>query len=194
MKKLSLMALIIGAQFTAQSQCSQSTMNTDILYRGYNNEIDLKDCQDVANIHSDECTVEKRDGKFIVKTRSSKSAVLHLLSSSGDTINSKTYRCLNLPVPTLYFNGVASGGRSGINTSILEVKYDVGTPLKDTFKVTHWELQINGVMIEGSGFELNEDAKSVLNSSKNGEDLTIIATVIGTDGISRKIGGSWTLN
>lgn len=189
---LILTSLIIG--LSVSGQCLQSTMNTDILYRGFKNEIDLKDCKDVADIVSDVCTVEKLDGKFIVKTGKTNNAVLHVISSSGDTLNSKVYRCLNLPSPTVFLSGSESGGYANKSSGIVQVKYGAGIPLKESFKVTAWELRMNDATVKGSGFQLNENAKLVLRSGNKGDTITIIATVMANDGISRKIGGTWTLN
>lgn len=194
MKKLSFTALLIIVSFAATSQCAQSTMNTDILYRGFKNKIDLKDCAEGVTIVSNECFISQQDGDYIVKTGKSKSAVLHVLSPTGDTLNSKTYRILNLPVPTVFLSGAISGSQANRSAGIVRVKYDAGIPIKETFEVKSWELRMNDAVVKGKGVQLNESAKVVLRSGDRGDNVTIILTVLGSDGIARKVTGTWTLN
>lgn len=196
MKELSFTALMMIVSITAMSQCNQSTMSTDILYRGFKNKIDLKDCKDVANIVSNECSISKQDGKFIVKVKTGKyeSALLHVLSSSGDTLNSKTYRVLNLPTPTVFLSGAASGQNANKGSGIVQVKYGAGIPIKESFEVKSWELRMNDAVVKGKGVQLNESAKVVLRSGNRGDNVTIIVTALGSDGIARKVTGTWTLN
>ncbi|MFZ9028482.1 MAG: hypothetical protein ACO2Z9_05660 [Crocinitomicaceae bacterium] len=189
---LILTSFIIG--LSVSGQCLQSTMNTDILYRGFKNKIDLKDCKDVVTIVSNECSISKQDGDFIVKTGNSNSAVLHVLSSLGDTLNSKTYRVLNLPTPTVFLSGVASGQSANKGSGIVQVKYGAGIPIKESFEVKSWELRMNDAVVKGKGVQLNENAKVVLRSGSRGDTVTIITTVVCADSIARKIGGTWTLN
>ena len=194
MKKLSFTALMMIVSFTAFSQCYQSRMGKDILYRGYSNRIDLLDCDDVESIVSSDCSIHKKDGDFIVKTGKSQTAVLHVLSSTGDTLNSKTYRVLNLPTPTVFLSGAASGQSANKGSGIVQVKYGAGIPIKEIFEVKSWELRMNDAVVKGKGVQLNESAKVVLRSGNRGDNVTIIVTVLGSDGIARKVTGNWTLN
>lgn len=194
MNKYLIFLAITGLQMDVIGQCNQSTMSTDILYRGYKNKIDLQDCGDVVNIVSNECSISEKDGIFIAKTGKSKSAILHVLSSSGDTLNSKTYRVLNLPTPTVFLSGASSGQSANKGSGIVQVKYGAGIPIKESFEVKSWELRMNDAVVKGKGVQLNESAKVVLRSSNKGDNITIIVTALGSDGIARKVTGTWTLN
>ena len=53
---------------------------------------------------------------------------------------------------------------------------------------------MNDAVVKGKGVQLNESAKVVLRSGDRGDNVTIILTVLGSDGIARKVTGTWTLN
>lgn len=194
MKKYIFTLLVLTIAVSVSAQCSQSQYSTDILYRGFENKVQVKGCDGAVVLVSEDCEIEQKDDHFVVKTKSSGSPVLHILSEKGDTLNSKTYQLKNLPVPTLFLSGVASGGPVNRSSGLLQVKYDNEVPLKATFQVTSWELRFANAIIKGNGMKLNAEAKSLLKAGNTGDEVTIIVTVLAEDGISRKMGGTWTLN
>jgi hypothetical protein len=101
---------------------------------------------------------------------------------------------MNLPTPTVFLNGAASGENANKSSGIVQVKYGAGIPIKEVFEVKMWELRMNDADVKGKGVQLNESAKVVLRSGNRGDNVTIIVTVLGSDGIARKVTGTWTLN
>lgn len=195
MKKYLLLILVAFHWSGSNAQCSQSASGFDILYRGFENKVQLKGCDKNAELVSDDCTITSDKESYIVKLRESlKEVVLHVVAASGDTLNSKTYKCLNLPAPTMFLGAASSGSYADRSSKLIQVKYAQDVPLKSEFRITAWELEMNDAKLKGTGFELDENARIMLRMGKKGDIITIIATVLGTDGIARKIGGTWTLN
>lgn len=194
MKKYILSFLVLTIAISVSAQCSQSQYGTDILYRGFENKVQVTGCKGDEVLVSEDCEIEKEGDHFIVKTKSSENPVLHILSDKGDTLNSESYKLKNVPTPTLFLSGVASGGPVNGSSGLLQVKYGAGIPIKASFQVTAWVFEFNNVSIKGAGTTLSKEAKSLLKSGSKGDEIKVIVTVLAEDGISRKTGGTWTLN
>ena len=173
----------------------------NVLYRGYSNKIIVgvtHNNKANVQISGQGCSIIKdnEDGHFIVKPITTEGvvsiSVILVEGKKTDTLETKLYRVMNLPVPSVYFGSNISGSKANIHERKVFVKYPPEIPLNTTFIVKSWEIQVNDQVVSGKGNTLiNVD--SLFQSVTSPTTLTIELIFVGNDDIKRKLKGQWEI-
>ncbi|PWL28865.1 MAG: hypothetical protein DCO96_08600 [Fluviicola sp. XM-24bin1] len=172
----------------------------NVLYRGYPNKVEASGSgYETVSLSGSNVSISKSGKGYIVKPGGGRSATLSVTGRNADgaskVLKKGTYRVSNLPDPVLYWGGSKSGVKGSRSSRALLAKYTPEIPLKASFKVTKWKATapgLKGPPPQGLGGSLGA-ASGLITNIPQGTALSITATVVGPDGISRQIGGSWPL-
>jgi hypothetical protein len=94
----------------------------------------------------------------------------------------------------LYFGAAADGEKVQIMNNVLYARYDEYIPLNVKFEVKSYVLSTrSGMPITVSGSTIVENVMLYLQSLNKGDTFTIVAKVVGPDGINREVKGSYKL-
>ncbi|MFK7783472.1 MAG: hypothetical protein AB8B56_00075 [Crocinitomicaceae bacterium] len=199
---MKLLLLIIFSSFQCLAQEPSGAIELpehNILYRGYPNKVipaatnNLN--REVILFGSPNVTIIKQPDSetYIVKPGKGKVASLYIGLVNGDstdTIRTVRYRVVNLPDPTLYWSGIKDGAKANIRSKKLFAKYPPSIPLNATFNILDWEILHNGERTHGKGSNLSS-AEDLFKEIKEETEILITTTVVGPDGVQRKITGVW---
>ena len=199
MKKLLLFgALAFGLNSFGQGYIiSNSEVST--LYRGYKNLVNFGTLNGFSGykLEVDNGSLSKsEDGsQYILKPTGRKNTctVTFLDTVNNKEMNKVVFNVQNLPDPILYWGGTKSGGRASKSQTRLFAKYGPEIPLNVSFKISRMEVLVPGqATITCEGGTLSQEAINAIRNSAE-ETISIIALMVGPDGIVRQIVGTWTI-
>ncbi|MFT5777869.1 MAG: hypothetical protein ACI837_000817 [Crocinitomicaceae bacterium] len=184
-----------------ESSISMEMPEMQILYNGYANVVEFKNAGDETYfVRCTGCDTIYRTSlpnKYAIKAKRSlaREVVLTLYRDAGTKVVLKSFRLrvINLPDPELFFGATKSGSKIAINASRLFAKYPPEIPLRASFVITKWTLSARGEKFTGAGSKLSEEAMAFLKMLSSDEIVSLITQVRGPDGITRSLGGAYTL-
>lgn len=174
---------------------------SQVFYRGIDNLVDVK----VVNLQSKSVTLSGTGVQIWHKDSSewrvrpigrSKNVMLSVSYVDADStieIGRKYFKVRNLPAPLLYWGGKKESTMVDNQARTLTAKYPNEIPIEASFTVERWTLYYGNEKISGTGSDLT-GADEFLKSVGHGKPLTVKATVLGPDGIMRRITGCWFVN
>ena len=200
MKKSLYVILFLNLAFQLNAQTPIAAIESpelNILYRGYPNKLipafTNNDSAEVI-IKGKDVHIEKFDDYFIVKptgTGRYVSLCVVLVKKSGqDTIRELTYRVFNIPDPVLYWGASKNSQKANIKVPKLFAKYPPEIPLHAQFVIESWSMKYKNQEVSGKGSNLS-NAEKLLKKIKKETTVEIVTSVMGVDGVSRIIKGSW---
>ncbi|MFT5858432.1 MAG: gliding motility-associated protein GldM [Flavobacteriaceae bacterium] len=173
----------------------------NMLYRGYPNKVNATASgYPETSLGASGASVSSSGDGYIVKpVGRGKTATLTVSGRTPDgksvQLKSMSFRCSNLPNPSLYWGGTASGGKASKSQTTLFAKYPPEIPLNAKFSVVNWECQVPGAMGRppaGPGSNISA-ASNLLRAARSGSQVSFICTVVGPDGIQRKLAGAYKI-
>jgi len=206
--RFTLFLLIIS--FSSFSQGALNLPDNNVLYRGYDNSIQLgagnyKKKFIITGEGVSLTLIDSLTQTYLGRVSSSaKTAIVLVLSKNlRDTLERVKFRVANLPLPTLFLGNVADGEETVLD-SIISCRYDdskILAPTSVTFTILSYEIIIAGenTTYKGSGGIIPKETivaiKEVLAKPREKEFLitNIVTTVKGADGVTRKKSGTFKL-
>jgi hypothetical protein len=176
----------------------ENMMDSDkILYRGYQNVLELKDLpiqeSNMELVGIDNITIKKSESNsYILNPGAGKTAKIELRSQKGDVLGVVVFKVHNMPKPELYFCNQKSGNEVSQICSALRVDFPDDCQLKLNANILKWEYHSNSSVnsIIGTTTELDSLA-NLVRDLPIGTEFTIMADVMGPDSKVRKIAGNW---
>jgi len=175
----------------------------NILYRGYDNEIEAVASGYPETRISSSSVLFKKTTKGYIGTvnGSGKTATISISGFNKATgksvpLGSTTFKVRSLPSPTVYFGGVEDGGTIPMSETRIFAKYGPEIPLNVNFKVLSWELSLSGVpmTVKGTGNQLDPKGIALLKQGKKGSTVvTLQLKVLCPDQTIRNRTGSFKL-
>lgn len=176
----------------------------NILYQGYKNRVEFGTSDgrsfeilvEGGELLSDTLINEKGKNDSIIQfllpsARSETAKVFFLNPITKESFDTVLFKVHYLPDPSLYLGTISSGGtvsKSAIRSiTELNVKYPPEVPIQCQFRIKTWELLSSTSSVVGFGSDFTSEAQSFLNSTSTGSQVRIIARIVGSDGIVRKI-------
>lgn len=199
MKKLAILGVIfLGSNSFAQKIVVENIDHNKVLYRGFENKLvigstdgDLESFQ----LEAINCDVSKSGAKgsentFIVKTSpNARTAKINFISN-GAVISSTEFVVQNLPSPELFWGNQKTGSTIS-DARVLQIKYPMEVSLQSNFEIARWKCIHSGESFEGEGNVLSQEILDVTSEMSAGEIIQMEVHVLGSDGITRKLMGSW---
>lgn len=189
---------IFGIIFLGFNSIGQNTTanNQKVLYRGFENQVNLDQIISrnqnfkVETINCDATSLDQSKNEYMVRVHSNVRTAQLNFTSNGKVIDSMAFVVQNLPVPSLFWGDNDSG--SYVSKSMeLQMKYPVEVNFKATFTIISWECTMKDVIYRANGSSLSQEVLTATESLNSGEEVQIVANVISSDGIVRKISGTW---
>jgi hypothetical protein len=199
MNKLLLLGIVAICTNVLGQDYVISNQDINTVYRGYNNEVvfGTVDGFDGYSLEVENGSLsEAEDGSYYILVPGPKHTCTVIFN---DTVNNKELNRINfqvksLPGPSLYWGARKSGSHVHGAPRKLTSLYDAGIPLNGRFTIKSMTVFIEGKKsISCDGNNLSDTALSAIKSVKGGK-VRIIVSAVGTDGISRKVGGTWLVN
>ena len=197
MKTVAILGIaFLGMNAFGQNMVVETNDQSNVLYRGYDNRVTIGQAGTNAKdfkLEAINCQVAEVTGQkntYIVKASSAARTAQINYVSNGKTIDSTVFVIKSLPSPLFYW-GNNENGSDVSSASTLEIKYPSGVALDASFSITNWECMIGEMSFKGSGNELSQEMLDVTKVLPVGGTVYITAQVVGGDGITRKVGGSW---
>ena len=172
----------------------------NVLYRGYPNAVEASGSgYQTTSLSGSNVSISKSGKGYIVKPGKGKSATLSVTGKNADgaskVLKKGNYRVSNLPDPTLYWGAAKSGAKGSKSSRLLQAKYSPEIPLKANFTLVSWTCfapGLKGKPPTGAGGNIG-GAGPLINALKPGSGISFTCKVRGPDGITRQIGGGWSL-
>lgn len=189
--------------FGQDSLFSFGLNNEQIVYRMIENKLTLtsnisdsnytltcRNCDTLfSNNDASSYTVIPGRGKYILLDIVEKNEPSRILHSEEIMVQ-------YLPAPVVYYGSTMNGAKITIEASILSVKYPPSfnlLHLNDSFEITNWEIIIGDEIYKGEGRVISEEVKEKLSEELEVEYISVMLIAKGPDGLSRKIGGVFSL-
>lgn len=203
MKKITILFLLLNfTQIFSQDQLVVGLPDYRLLYRNYNNKVQLAftdsgvenldvQCENCDTIYRS----ENSTSEYIIvpgNEREVKLTVTNKKNKNASTNNVITFRVTNLPVPSVYFGPISSESKFGIVFSKLFVKYPPEVFLAVAFDIKNWKITIDDKIFEGKRSVLSEEVINYLKNIEKETTFTIDVTYRGM-GIERITSGQFTL-
>lgn len=197
MKTVAILGIaFLGMNAFGQNMVVETNDQSKVLYRGYDNRVTIgqagtnaKDFKlEAINCQLAEVTGQKNT--YIVKASAAARTAQINFVSNGKTIDSTVFVIKSLPSPVFYW-GNNENGSDISNSSQLQIKYPSGVAIDARFTITNWECKIGEMNFKGSGSVLSQEMLDVTKVLPVGGTVSIMAQVVGGDGITRKVAGSW---
>lgn len=169
------------------------------LYRGYPNQVNAtaSGFPETSVVVSNGTKKSNGQGGFTVSPGrgSSASITVYGVSADGSKVKLKSiqYKVTNLPSPTLYWGSAKSGGKASSSRTLI-AKYEPGMPLNAKFRIIKYQMQaggMSGAPVTGASASL-APGNALINAARRGNQFSVVATVVGPDGIQRQVPGVWT--
>lgn len=199
MKRILLLgALLMQAATYAQNFVVQNIEHTQILYRGYNNQLligRIGSEMDDYQIEGSNCDVQKLENGegenlFIVKPNAKTRCAAIRFLHNGELKDSIHFLVQNLPSPSIYWGNQQSGSYTSTEPNLI-IKYPLEIRLQSSFEIVSWRCVLNKKTVQGTGNILSQEILDFTRSLKPGEEFSIILKVKGEDGIYRELAGVW---
>ncbi len=174
-----------------------------VLYRGYPNKVvgAASGYPDYKLVGTSNVSLTKQGAEYVASPGAGRDATISIQGVSPDgksaNLGSFQFRVRNLPKPNVYLGSCEDGGSYAKATiaaqTRLFAKYGDEITLVATFNVTSWEVNVTGAPRpeSGSGPALTPAALGLIKQARPGNTISIMTTVIGPDGKSRKSGASF---
>jgi hypothetical protein len=207
MKFIYPLIVTLACLFNSQNSYSQAPQGAlelpelNVLYRGYPNKV----VPAVTNNNGLEvgleglnCSVSKykNSNYYIVKPGKGRKAVISIVLIDGDsiiTIKRMEFRVSNLPDPVLYWGSAKAGTKANMSSRLIRASYPPEIPLKANFRVVKWTFTTETDTCSGESHILSP-AGDLIKQIDKPSTVKISASVIGPDGISRRISGEWSVD
>jgi hypothetical protein len=173
-----------------------------VLYRGYPNKVvgAASGYPDYKLVGTNNVTLTKQGAEYIASPGAGRDATISIQGVSPDgksaNLGSFQFKVRNMPKPSVYL-GSCEDGSSHPKATVaaqtrLFAKYGDEIPLTATFNITSWEINVTGAPRpeSGSGPSLSPAALGLIKQARPGNTVSIMTTVVGPDGKSRKAGAS----
>lgn len=210
MKKLILFLFLFVIHTNTNAQGVLSLPDMNILYRGYENILQLgtANYRKPVTLAYNNVSLTPTDldtNTYIARVNgSSKEAIIWVVSKNlRDTLATFKFRIRNLPTPELFFGETEDGGILDSIPSVIHCKYGEQSfgPQSMAFSVLCYELIIEGAetTYKGPGNTLNTEAINALNAARTKPrkeeflHITVQTKVKGSDGITRNKAGVFLL-
>ena len=172
----------------------------NVLYRGYPNKVEASGSgYESTSLSGSNVSISKSGTGYIVKPGKGKSATLSVTGRNADgaskVLKKGNYRVSNLPDPTLYWGSAKSGAKGSKGSRLLQAKYSPEIPLKANFTIVSWTCYAPGLKGKppaGVGGNIGA-AGPLIKAVKPGSGVSFTCKVRGPDGITRQIGGGWSI-
>jgi hypothetical protein len=174
-----------------------------VLYRGYPNKVigAASGYADYKLIGTNNVSLTKSGAEYVASPGAGRDATISIQGVSPDgksaNLGSFQFRVRNMPKPSIYLGSCEDGGSYPAATvkaqTRLFAKYGDEIPLTANFNVTQWEINVTGAPRpeSGSGPSLSPGALGLIRQARPGNTVTVMTTVVGPDGKSRKSGASF---
>lgn len=197
--RLILFLIILFAVFESEAQGVISFPEYNILYRAYENRVELGagGMTESLTLEGEGVNVLKQaDSSFIVRISGTKRTVVLNVKNTktGKIVAQWTYRVMNLPSPVLFWGKYPDGSKITLDQDELVANYnDTGLFGDSKFTILVYEVQIEGTQetfkVSGNKIipEIIEGLK-IARALKEGKkiEMTVVANVTHKDGITRK--------
>ena len=174
-----------------------------VLYRGYPNKVvgAASGYPDYKLVGTNNVTLTKSGAEYVASPGGGRDATISIQGVSPDgksaNLGSFQFRVRYLPKPSVYLGSCEDGGGYPAATikaqTRLFAKYGDEITLVANFNVTSWEVNVTGAPRpeSGSGPSLSPAAIGLIRQARPGNTISIMTTVVGPDGKSRKAGASF---
>lgn len=179
---------------------NKSSIDTTILYRGYENQFELVYTDNQPHVFmmkTQECSFHLNEhqpiGTFIVRINSPMKTVNILLTDSLQKIVESNFNVKNLDVPQVYLNNQVDGSILDLSNNNFkwEISIKGDDPVVDQtnpLQIESWE--INGLTLKvmnGNGNQLSAEAINQIKTQPTGSSISFMCTVRSiSDGVLRK--------
>jgi len=164
-------------------------MDIPVLYLGYANRIEIGIPKNAGSytVYAEGATLEKHETCYIVKAKDVRQVTIGVINGKGDTIGKQNYMCWCLPDCQLYWGSVGNGESLMDYTAPLRAGYPDIVNLTLKFSVVSYEVHLGGTdeIIEVQGNEISERVLEYLKNVTSKTEISIIARVLGSDGVLR---------
>lgn len=197
--KLILFLMILFAVFESAAQGVISCPEMAILYRGYDNKLELGAGKktEFLTLEGEGVSVQKQaDSSFIVRiSGTGRTVVLNVKNTkTGKIVAQWNYRVMNLPPPVLFWGKYVDGSKITLDQEELSATYDDSGLFGDSkFAVLVYEVQIEGFdwVFKVGGDKITPEIIEAVKKArvlKEGREIeiTVVAKVSGRDHILRK--------
>ncbi len=171
----------------------------NLLYRTYDNIVDPTASGFPETVLTGSgVSITKSNGMYVVRpTGNSKEATLIVSGKTKDgkivQLKRVNYKVSNLPKPTLYWGGSASGEPGSIHNTSLIAKYGPEIPLNVKFDILSWEVQISGAAPQkGTGNSI-ASLKNFLKAAPKGSSVNIYTRVQTPQKLVLNVSGAYRL-
>ena len=168
----------------------------NILYYGFENlaQIGTRGGEKFQ-LSSENIEIRTVENGFLLVPQNKEKAVLYLNDpKSGKCFDSIAFDIRILPPPTLFFGSAADGEKVQLAYNALYALYDAYIPLIAKFEVKSYTLSTgNGKPYVVMGNKVVGEVMNDLKRLNKGETFTIVAKIVGPDGIIREVKGSYKL-
>lgn len=192
MRNISLFSFILFSLLTNAQQLPELVSvslseNQPILYRGYNNEIELIIPEGDANKYyliGENCSISKMEsdeGKELygVKVSNSPTAIIRIAMKTKDgeqIVSSTTYKVKIMPEPTVFIDNISSGGKLRRDIRLIKVGYERSALITHKFEVISWIALINGTMYTGNNYMPTDELKALIKKLPSGTSVELKVT------------------
>ncbi len=194
-----LFLMILFAVFESTAQGVISCPEAAVLYRGYDNKLELGAGRktEFLTLEGEGVGVQKQaDSSFIVRISGpGRMVVLNVKNTkTGKVVAQQSYRVMNLPSPVLFWGKYADGSKITLDQEELWANYDDSDLLGDLkLAVLVYEVQIEGFdgVFKVGGNKITPEISEAVKKAralKEGKEvvITLVANVSGRDHILRK--------
>lgn len=180
-----------------------SNPDTRILYRGYDNPLEIYTCEvcDSVYVSSADAEVTMRNkGQFYVRPKAGKRnltlSIKCILGSDTTSLWSERYIIKALPKPKIYLGGIAMNKDFNhvketnlFHQNRFSVRYDESVHLTGVkFRILEWSINIGKTTFTNTDAKLTDDFKAAFKKAKKGTRVYFDnVTIIAPDGIARKV-------
>lgn len=172
----------------------------NVLYRGYDNIVNITASgYPSGDLSVTNASKSKKGDGYVVRPGKGKTSTLTVMGKTIDgksvRLKSLDFRVQNMPDPQLFWGGKKSGDKGNKNSALIQAKYGPGIPLKAEFKVLKWKFLapgLKGAPPTGVGGNISS-VSTLVRAVKAGTGISFVCDVRGPDGITRKVGGTWSL-
>lgn len=197
--RLVLFLMILFAVFESTAQGVISCPEMAILYRGYDNKLELGAGKktEFLTLEGEGVSVQKQaDSSFIVRiSGTGRTVTLNVKNTkTGKVVAQWNYRVMNLPPPVLFWGKYVDGSKITLDQDELSANYDDSGLFGDSkFTVFDYEVQIEGIdeIFKVSGNKITSEiieGVKMARALKEGREvgITVAAKIAGRDCILRK--------
>lgn len=166
--------------------------NVKIVYRGFGNKMEFKAPEKDGVRYSLTVTnaiISAHGDHYILKPGRGKMVGVNLMEIKGDihvVAKTDSFYVLNVPDPSIYINGELATGTMKSDLKYVRVQMKPDIPLDWKFKVTGWQMLIDGELYFGQNDRIPNMVNEAIGKLKSGDQFTLKVKAEGEDGITRE--------